>query len=307
MDLRQLRYFRAVVENRSFSAAAKALHMTQPSLSLAVRELEKSFGATLLKRGRQGVSLTPEGEIVYATSRGIQDHLSQAEAEVRALRKGTAGSVRLSVAPEYNWMGLADLIAHVRRSAPTIEITIFDPDPTQSIENIYQGKADIGIIPNSNPAGFAARHEPTFGVRPILYLPMAVAIPSSWGIDSPTVDLADLAHHTWLIPVADSWFEGLPELLVKEWAINPASRPADIIRVSTLQTALPLVASEVGIAIVPELTEMIAPRGVSIYRLSNAITPLTLLAFWNRQRPLTPSTQRFIHALEELHPAASPQ
>lgn len=307
MDLRQLRYFRAVVENRSFSAAAKALHMTQPSLSLAVRELEKSFGATLLRRGRQGVSLTPEGEIVYATSRGIHDHLAQAEAEVRALRKGTAGSVRLSVAPEYNWMGLAELIGYVRRSAPTLEITILDPDPTQSIENIYQGKADIGIIPNSNPAGFAARHEPVFGVRPILDLPMAVAIPTSWGIDSPTVDLAELAHHTWLIPVADSWFEGLPELLVREWAANPATRPTDIIRVSTLQTALPLVASEVGIAIVPELTETIAPRGVSIYPLSNAITPLTLLAFWNQQRPITPSTQRFIDALEELHPVVPPR
>lgn len=305
MELRQLRYFRAVVENRSFSAAAKSLHMTQPSLSLAVKELERSFGATLLKRGRQGVSLTPEGEVVYETSRGIQDHLTQAVTDVRALREGTAGSVRLSVAPEYNWMGLADLIDHVRREAPTMEITIFDPDPTQSIENIYQGKADIGIIPNSNPAGFAARHEPTFGVRPILDLPMAVALPSSWAVDSPTVDLAELAHHTWLIPVADSWFEGLPELLVKEWAANPATRPVDIIRVSTLQTALPLVASEVGIAIVPELTEMIAPRGVSICRLSNNITPLTLLAFWNRQRPVTPSTQRFIDALAELHPAVS--
>lgn len=303
MELRQLRYFRAVVENRSFSAAAKTLHMTQPSLSLAVRELEKSFGATLLKRGRHGVSLTAEGEIVYATSRAINDQLAQAETEVRALRNGTAGSVRLSVAPEYNWMGLAHLIAHVRATAPTIELTILDPDPTQSIENIYQGTADIGIIPNSNPAGFAARHEPTFGVRPVLDLPMAVAAPTSWQLDDAPVDLADVAHHTWLIPIADSWFEGLPELLVREWAARPATRPDDIIRVSTLQTALPLVASEVGVAIVPELTEMIAPRGVSIHRLTTTITPLTLLAFWNRQRPVTASAQRFLDALEELHPS----
>lgn len=58
MDLRQLRYFRAVVEADTFSAAARALHMTQPSLSVAVCDLEKSFSAELVIRGPKGVRVT---------------------------------------------------------------------------------------------------------------------------------------------------------------------------------------------------------------------------------------------------------
>lgn len=322
MDYRQLRYFRAVVDNRSFSAAAKALHMTQPSLSLAVRELEKSFGATLLKREHHGVSLTPEGEIVYETSKNVDEQLHQAKDAVASLRDGTAGSVRLSVAPEYNWSGLADLINYVRRDAPTLEITIYDPDPIRSIENIYQGYADIGIIPNSNPTAFKARHAATFDVRVIKVLPLAVAAPSGWDLGSGSasgaasgavpgaasasasgaVSLSELANYPWLIPVANVWFEGLPEILEREWAAVPSSYPASVIEVATLQTVLPLVASEAGIAVVPEITETIAPRGVSIYPLSNDIEPLMLLAFWNKKRTITPATQRFLDALEELHP-----
>lgn len=306
MDYRQLRYFRAVVDNRSFSAGAKALHMTQPSLSLAVRELEKSFGATLLKREHHGVSLTPEGEIVYETSKNVDEQLHQAKDAVASLRDGTAGSVRLSVAPEYNWSGLADLINYVRRDAPTLEITIYDPDPTQSIENVYQGKADIGIIPNSNPTAFKARHAATFDVRVIKVLPLAVAAPSSWDLEvgsrSDSVGLSELSDYPWLIPVANVWFEGLPEILEREWAAVPGSFPTSVIEVATLQTVLPLVASEAGIAVVPEITETIAPRGVSIYPLTNNIEPLMLLAFWNKQRTITPATQRFLDALEELHP-----
>lgn len=302
MDYRQLRYFRAVVDNRSFSAAAKALHMTQPSLSLAVRELEKSFGATLLKREHHGVSLTPEGEIVYETSKNVDEQLHQAKDAVASLRDGTAGSVRLSVAPEYNWSGLADLINFVRRDAPTLEITIYDPDPTQSIENVYQGKADIGIIPNSNPTAFKARHAATFDVRAIQVLPLAVAAPSSWDLGVGSLGLSELSDYPWLIPVANVWFEGLPEILEREWAAVPGSFPTSVIEVATLQTVLPLVASEAGIAVVPEITETIAPRGVSIYPLTNNIEPLMLLAFWNKKRTTTPATQRFLDALEVLHP-----
>ncbi|MHA2788204.1 LysR family transcriptional regulator [Corynebacterium sp. S7] len=302
MDFRQLRYFRAVVENRSFSAAAKALHMTQPSLSLAVRELEKDFGATLLKREHHGVTLTPEGEIVYETSQNLDEQLNQAKGAVASLRDGTAGSVRLSIAPEYNWAGLATLINHVRDGAPTLEITIYDPDPTQSIDNTYQGKADIGIIPNSNPQAFKARHASTFEVRAIKVLPLALAAPSGWDLGSGPVSLPELSGYPWLVPVANVWFEGLPEILEREWAAAPESYPSSVIQVATLQTVLPLVASEAGIAVVPEITETIAPRGVTIYPLAQEIAPLTLLAFWNKKRTVTPATQRFLDAIEELHP-----
>jgi len=68
MDTRQLLYFRAVVDNGSFTHAAAALEMTQPSLSLSIRKLEKELNTQLLSRGRSGVTTTEAGDYVYDTA-----------------------------------------------------------------------------------------------------------------------------------------------------------------------------------------------------------------------------------------------
>lgn len=108
---------------------------------------------------------------------------------------------------------------------------------------------------------------------------MVAAVPPVWRLGPGPINLADVADRTWLIPTADSWFEGLPEKLVVEWAADSDTRLADIMRVSTLQAALPMVASGVGVAIVPEAVAGVAPRGVDILELTNDIVPSSLLAF----------------------------
>lgn len=113
---------------------------------------------------------------------------------------------------------------------------------------------------------------------------MVAAVPSVWRLGPGPINLADEADRTWLIPTVDRWFEGLPEKLVVEWAADPDTRLADIMRVSTLQAALPMVASCVGVAIVPEAVAGVAPRGVDILELTNDIVPSSLLAFWACRR-----------------------
>ncbi|MDR7328396.1 LysR family transcriptional regulator [Corynebacterium guangdongense] len=304
MDTRKLQYFRTVVEAGSFTAAAKQLHMAQPSLSVAVRELEKSFGSTLLERTPQGVHTTPEGDVVFALARSVDDQLEQAQREVRALTEGTTGAIRLTVAPEFNWIGLAEVIARARDNAPDLDITVLDPEPAQSIANVYAGHADIGVIPNSNLAGFLSRHEQTLAAFPLMKLDMAMAVPRAWQFAPGPVVLEDMVDRPLIMPIRDSWFEGLPESMLKVWLSNPATRPHSMIRVSTLQTALPLVAAGTGVAIVPELARSVAPAGVEIRPIRNRIEPLELVVIWNKLRPVSGPMRRGLAILREFVPAA---
>src|ERR1051325_8163687 len=76
MELRFLHYFRAVAEDLSFSGAARRLHVAQPALSRAVKQLESTLGTTLLERTRHHVRLTPAGSVLWAFAGGISETLS---------------------------------------------------------------------------------------------------------------------------------------------------------------------------------------------------------------------------------------
>jgi DNA-binding transcriptional LysR family regulator len=89
MDLRSLRYFVAVAEERHFGRAAARLHMTQPPLSRAIKQLETDVGALLLHRSPAGVTLTPAGTALYDEARALLEQAEHARARVTAAA-GTA-------------------------------------------------------------------------------------------------------------------------------------------------------------------------------------------------------------------------
>ena len=97
MELRVLEYFLAVAREQSISGAAEYLHLTQPTLSRQLRELEEELGCTLLVRGKRGqrTALTPEGRLFRQRAQEILDLASKAEQEVRQSGKGITGDVMI--------------------------------------------------------------------------------------------------------------------------------------------------------------------------------------------------------------------
>src|SRR3982075_80750 len=93
MELRLLRYFVAIAEERHFGRAAARLHMTQPPLSRAIKQLETDLGVVLLHRSATGVELTPAGNVLYVEARTL---LEQAE-RTRARATATAGAATLTI------------------------------------------------------------------------------------------------------------------------------------------------------------------------------------------------------------------
>src|SRR2546421_10392810 len=100
MELRHLRYFVAIAEERSFTRAAERLWVAQPGLSTQIRRLEAELGVQLFERHTRGVNLTPAGELFLERARVAIAAAETAAATGRDLEEGVIGSVRLGVAGE---------------------------------------------------------------------------------------------------------------------------------------------------------------------------------------------------------------
>jgi DNA-binding transcriptional LysR family regulator len=146
MDLRRLRLFLAVVDRGSFTAAADAVHVAQPAVSLAVRELEAELGAPLLVRSRQGARLTPAGEALVGPARQTLRDVENAAAAVAAVTGLVAGRLDLASLPTLAADPVADLVGRFRVAHPAVSVRLGAPQDLEELaESVRAGTAEVGI------------------------------------------------------------------------------------------------------------------------------------------------------------------
>jgi len=97
MDLKQLSYFTAIVDEGSISAAAKKLHISQPPLSNQMKSLEAELGVVLFERGLRSITLTDAGKLMYERANTILDMASAAKMEIDSLGNGLRGTLRMGM------------------------------------------------------------------------------------------------------------------------------------------------------------------------------------------------------------------
>jgi DNA-binding transcriptional LysR family regulator len=143
MDLRLLRYFVAVAEELHFGRAAARLHMSQPPLSRAIRQLEAELGTPLLRRSASGISLTPAGEVLYDEARLL---LEQAEL-VRTRVVATAGTATLSVGTLFGSAGDKGprLVTAFRERHPEVRVRIREADLTDPAAGLRAGLTEVAL------------------------------------------------------------------------------------------------------------------------------------------------------------------
>ncbi|MGW2869752.1 LysR family transcriptional regulator [Kitasatospora sp. NPDC001225] len=143
MELRTLRYFVAVAEELHFGRAATRLHMTQPPLSRAIKQLEAEVGALLFDRSPAGVSLTPVGTVLLDEARALLDHADR----VRARVSSAAGAATITVGILGNLTdpGVTRLAAAYRRRHPGIDIRIRDTDLTDPTCGLCAALVDVAL------------------------------------------------------------------------------------------------------------------------------------------------------------------
>jgi DNA-binding transcriptional LysR family regulator len=174
MDLRRLRLFLAVVDEGGFTAAARAVHVAQPAVSLAVKELEEELGTPLLVRSRAGVALTAAGEALVPPVRQALRDVETAAAAVAAVRGLEGGRLDLASLPTLAADPLADLVGGFRRAHPSVQVRLAAPNELGEVADaVRSGAAEVGITEAGPHNGDLVEHP--FVVQELL----AVAPPGS--------------------------------------------------------------------------------------------------------------------------------
>ena len=159
MDRRHLEYFLAVADLGSFTRAASALLIAQPSLSQSIAALERDLGSKLFERHGRGVRLTPAGEALVEPARRTVRSFMLARGAVRSVTDGGFG--RLAIITNTLWAidPLARMIGEFRRVHPGVHLTVADPSRRSDVvDEVRLGEADLGLLDGTPPGGILASH-----------------------------------------------------------------------------------------------------------------------------------------------------
>lgn len=138
--------FYYVAKNKSFSGAAKALMNNQPNITRMIKKLEEELGCTLFIRQRHGVTLTPEGEKLYAHIKIAFDHILSAEDEISKDRSLKSGTVTIASSEIALRCTLLPVLKQYRNAFPGVRIRVLNHSTPQAITALKNGLADFAIV-----------------------------------------------------------------------------------------------------------------------------------------------------------------
>ena len=146
MEIRVLKYFLAVAREGSITGAANSLHLTQPTLTRQLQELEKELRQKLLIRGKHKVTLTLEGMILRKRAEEIVDMVEKTKAEFFAISGTTGGNVYIGGGESDSIKYVAEIIKEIRSDHPDVKFHIYSGNAEDVTEKVDKGLLDFGIL-----------------------------------------------------------------------------------------------------------------------------------------------------------------
>lgn len=146
MNLKQLRYFVAIAEERQITAAAKRLNISQPPLSYELSQLEKELGVRLVERGPRGVTLTDAGRLLYERAQQILSLTSATQLEVASAGKGVAGTLSLGLDPSCAGVMPPERMLDLRSRYPKVSFELHDAPPRQVLDMLETSVVEVGVV-----------------------------------------------------------------------------------------------------------------------------------------------------------------
>ena len=145
MDIKQLHYFTTVVEEKTVTAAAEKLHMTQPPLTMQLHALESELGCKLFERKGRTLSLTDAGQHMYRRALEIIGMCDNAQREMKDYRNGTVGTLRIGVISSVQGTLFTKILKEYHDRYPNIKISVFSANTYQLLEKLQNRESDTAI------------------------------------------------------------------------------------------------------------------------------------------------------------------
>lgn len=285
MDLRLLRYFSVVAQERHVGRAAQRLHMTQPPLSRAIRQLEDELGVVLFERNRSGVTLTAAGEVLREEAAAVLERVEVMQTRVRREAGAPALSVG-SLADAADLVG-SRLVAAFRARHPHVAVTVHEFDLSDPTAGLRQGVVDVALVRSPfDAAAMSTRVLDRQAVGLVVRQDDDLAGAASVRVDA-------LTERTWIrLP------EGPDRVWLDHWSGGgPAAGPT----VRTIQECLQAVLWN-GMSALAPVDQMLPPGLVVVPAEDRPVNDL-LLAWRSTDR--SPLIRSFVRTVtDEFRPAA---
>jgi DNA-binding transcriptional LysR family regulator len=290
MDARKLAHFIAVAEHGSFTKAAEALHIAQPSLSQSIRALEQELGTPLFHRLPRSLELSSAGKALVTPARRALRAMQDAREAVRAVSELQAGHLDLTVPRALAVHPTATVVAAFRERYPRVDVTVTEAiDSGDAAERVRTGAAECGILELSvEPRGLT--------ITPLVDFELFVALPP--GMTAPAQDVLTPAF------LRDVPVVAFPRGTVTRRIVDDAGAEVAV-EVRSPQALVELVVAGVGAALMVEPhARHAADRGAQVLPLSPAMVHRVGLA--TTETEPAPAVREFVRvALATLVPAAT--
>jgi LysR family transcriptional regulator, benzoate and cis,cis-muconate-responsive activator of ben and cat genes len=292
MELRHLRYFVAVAEERNFTRAAERLHIAQPPLSRQIQQLEEDLGVTLIEKGVRPLRLTEAGAFFLAHARTLLD-------QVRDLRTMTQRIGKLERTLAVGFVAstlyglLPDIIRRYRERHPEVDIALHEMTTVEQLKALKEGRIDVGFgrLKSADPS-----------IRRILLReePMVVALFPGHRLAGGEggLRLTELVHEGLLVYPKAPRPSFADQVLAAFGEANLA--PEHVTEVRELQIAMGLVAAGQGIAIVPESVQGMHHRNV-VYRPLDDRHAVSPIFFSVRHMDRSPELESMLAAVYAVY------
>jgi LysR family transcriptional regulator, carnitine catabolism transcriptional activator len=282
MDLRRLRLFLAVVDEGGMTRAADAEHVSQPSVSQAVRELEAELGTSLFHRTGRTLVLTAAGEALVGPARQAMRDVETGRAAVEAVAGLDAGHLDLGALPTLAIDPLAPLVGEFRRAHPHVTIVLVDPPDTASLEALVATAACEVALTVAAPRDTDLVTVP-LGAQDLL----AILPPGSNA--SHTMSITTLGR----FPLVAAPPGTATRMQLEEAFADAGVTPAIAVVAEQREAILPLVLAGAGATLYPRpLAEQAARLGATVVALRPRLSRPVLLV--HRRGPLSPAAAAFV-------------
>ena len=270
MELRHLRYFRAVAEELHFGRAAARLHIAQPPLSQQIRQLERELGVALLTRTTRSVELTAAGTAYLQRVIKILDGVDDAGAQARRLADGAEGQLTIGCVGSATYSLLPRLVLALRETLPGVDVSVRGEmlAPAQ-VSALLTGEIDLALL--RPPV-----HQDGIDTEILRRDRLLAAVPAGHRLAAqPDVHIEDLRDEEFIAHASG--------LSVMHSLLNAACADAGFVpqvrhEVTETSTLVTLVAAGLGVAIVPEPTAELGITGVRYLPLTPAGLGVDLIA-----------------------------
>ena len=276
LTLKQFRYFEALARHGHFGRAANACAISQPALSMQIKELESSLGTTLFERGAREVRLSPFGEAFYLRALEILRSVDELEDLARASRDQLAGRLRIGLIPTVAPYLLPSIIKNLTQMHAGLDIQVREALTQQLIEDLSEGRLDTAIV--ALPISEASFTEVS------LFDENFVLVRSLDDANKSAPDSESLREMRLLLLEEGHCFR---DQALSFCAVQ-SSLPREWLDGSSLTTLVQMVGGGFGVTLIPEMAVAVETRSapVSIARFKNPKPSRTIGMIWRKTSPL---------------------